>query len=838
MIAMSSAKPMRDFFGILLLSLLVSIFLFLLPLSRRTLEIRHHDDFILTSVPTTPRQSAPVFTNVEQPAFLENPVLEIDFLSDISSPIPRIPAQSLTAILPVSSVSSLQLPRRLLALIGNGSTTGLTCLHEIILICPDTITNALRMAAASLFASPELENKFLPDVSLHPFREKLHFAGGLGTRSSLYQATFEAARNSVSTPWILILDEAGLDNLSHYEQAVLLDPPGIPYAAGILGHAYSNVQSLSTEWGVLRPAAQLTSPIVVPLTSLHLFMLIPSTEGSTFRLSPAMHTPTLNDTFDKDRRVGTLVLIEKPNSYNHWKEEESETPVISSRERDISAQDPIGVLLFLLPSEAYLDYLLPIICNSRGLKYGILLYNATANLHRSPIQEAQWSRNIVKTECMITYDILTPLPTSPYAFHARNENVLAWIKTSLHANAVIFAVQEDNVVSTFLKSARFKAAFSTIPTVILVSETDLPYLDWISSLSVTELKSMSDFMTAIARYFGDTINLRVNIEQDCDNYTLKIVKKLTWPFGAVLLNHRVLHAGLLPAVVESWYPKDDHTYGVILEDDIEVSPMFYAWIKMALLKYRYGTTMNRSPYLFGISLYQHKHMELRTQGRKAFNPRAFFRDAGLPFPNTPYLSQVPCSWGALYFPEHWREFHDYLSVRLPASLPQSKLEQAIVPNVRSNYWSQSWKKFFIELVYLRGYLMLYPNFPDFVSLSTNHLEVGSHVKSRSQARRDLFTLPLMRPVRPANGSVYWTGLLQLPNRRLPQFLQMPMINLTGTLITSHAQLVEVAQSRRRRILDCASETKIHDIPSLMCVNGPQSAENSLKGQVRTEIDRE
>jgi hypothetical protein len=38
--------------------------------------------------------------------------------------------------------------------------------------------------------------------------------------------------------------------------------------------------------------------------------------------------------------------------------------------------------------------------------------------------------------------------------------------------------------------------------------------------------------------------------------------------------------------VESWYPRSNDSYGLLLEDDVEVSPLFYAWIKLALLRYR------------------------------------------------------------------------------------------------------------------------------------------------------------------------------------------------------------------------------------------------------------
>jgi hypothetical protein len=99
-----------------------------------------------------------------------------------------------------------------------------------------------------------------------------------------------------------------------------------------------------------------------------------------------------------------------------------------------------------------------------------------------------------------------------------------------------------------------------------------------------------------ALYFGDTLSLRINLEQDADPRTHKLVETLRWEHGATFVSHRVVHGGLLPAVVESWYPHSNDSYGLLLEDDVELSPLFYAWAKMTLLRYRY-TLPNRHAHL-------------------------------------------------------------------------------------------------------------------------------------------------------------------------------------------------------------------------------------------------
>jgi len=281
---------------------------------------------------------------------------------------------------------------------------------------------------------------------------------------------------------------------------------------------------------------------------------------------------------------------------------------------------------------------------------------------------------------------------------------------------------------------------------------------------------------------------------------------LVWRQGSTFVHQRVVHGDLLPAVVESWFPHSNDSYGVILEDDVEVSPFFYAWVKFALLRYRYGSAKNREPSMFGISLYQQKNLELHLDGRKLFDARSLFESSGLPFASTPFLSQIPCSWGAVYFPEHWTEFHSFLRTRLDEKwMP---LRDDVVPNVRSNKWTRSWKKYFIELVYLRGYVMLYPNYDNFVSLSTNHLEVGSHVKDQPQniyeQKKRLFTLPLMLPpdVDIAGSSVE-TGLLDLPEERLPEWNDLPVLDLLGAITTSE-EITGRGITRQIEVADCTT----------------------------------
>lgn len=305
-----------------------------------------------------------------------------------------------------------------------------------------------------------------------------------------------------------------------------------------------------------------------------------------------------------------------------------------------------------------------------------------------------------------------------------------------------------------------------------------PRID-ISVITNNRPTSLARLLTSLsnAHYFGDDVSLSISLEQTADKETQTLVDALAWPFGVVTLRHRILLGGLMPAIVESWYPASNDSYGVFLEDDIEVSPQSYAWLKLSILYYRYYTPMrSQSARMYGVSLYQPRAIELRLEGRQPFDAHALFANLSLPS-TLPYLSQIPCSWGAVYFPEIWREFHAYLGLRLVE--PSSSLVRPIVPEIRSNRWTRSWKKHFIDLAYLRGYTMLYPNFANFSSLSTNHVEKGVHISIVVEATTAQFEVPLMRDDE---------SVLDLPGRKMPTWDALPVLDFWGA-VASEEELV-------------------------------------------------
>lgn len=121
----------------------------------------------------------------------------------------------------------------------------------------------------------------------------------------------------------------------------------------------------------------------------------------------------------------------------------------------------------------------------------------------------------------------------------------------------------------------------------LLSGWHIPKVD-LSVITNDRPDSLARLLRSIdsAVYFGDQVTLHVNIEQTADPWTEALIQDMSWRHGPLVVRRRVLLGGLLPAVVESWYPSSNDSYGVLLEDDVELSPMFYAWVKMNILRYR------------------------------------------------------------------------------------------------------------------------------------------------------------------------------------------------------------------------------------------------------------
>ena len=271
-----------------------------------------------------------------------------------------------------------------------------------------------------------------------------------------------------------------------------------------------------------------------------------------------------------------------------------------------------------------------------------------------------------------------------------------------------FESRRDFVVAESIASVKSQAPPATL-LISIISNNRLASLERLcASLLSADYSGTRDFFASIDLVF--------NMEAKSEMPLTQFAMHLSWPHGSKQVRKRLKQGGLVTAVSESWFPSSYSEYGLILEDDIEVSPLFLQWIMKALsLHHR-----NHDPRLVGISLYSPRITET-VSPKRTFDSNELLR-AITGDNESPYLMQTPCSWGAVYFPEHWNHFLSYMQLRL--QLPE---EEITLPNSRTNGWSESWKRFHFEFLYLKGLYLMYPNFFGQASFSTNHMEPGTHI---------------------------------------------------------------------------------------------------------------
>jgi len=205
------------------------------------------------------------------------------------------------------------------------------------------------------------------------------------------------------------------------------------------------------------------------------------------------------------------------------------------------------------------------------------------------------------------------------------------------------------------------------------------------------------------------INLRFSLEASSSKELVDYVYGYGWTQGHKSVMLRVLQGGLIRAVIESWFPASNNDYGLLLEDDIEVSPYAIIWIEKILLKVLNNKSFdNKAQRIIGISLYQPKVTETNeneSNRRKPFYIRDIVREVGS-VDDSPFLFQTPCSWGAVYFPDTWKVFLAYVKER------QSAKKKVYIPYSYTNWWRGSWKQSLFEFMYIKGYFLVYPNFDE------------------------------------------------------------------------------------------------------------------------------
>lgn len=82
---------------------------------------------------------------------------------------------------------------------------------------------------------------------------------------------------------------------------------------------------------------------------------------------------------------------------------------------------------------------------------------------------------------------------------------------------------------------------------------------------------------------------------------LEFVDGFDWKFGEKLVHYRTTNVGLQAQWLEAWWPSSDNEFAFIVEDDLEVSTLYYEFVKNLIVNFYYNAS-NYSPSAYGASL--------------------------------------------------------------------------------------------------------------------------------------------------------------------------------------------------------------------------------------------
>ncbi|XP_021801937.1 uncharacterized protein LOC110746048, partial [Prunus avium] len=82
---------------------------------------------------------------------------------------------------------------------------------------------------------------------------------------------------------------------------------------------------------------------------------------------------------------------------------------------------------------------------------------------------------------------------------------------------------------------------------------------------------------------------------------LEFLDGFEWKYGDKLIHYRTANAGLRAQWLEAWWPSSDNEFAFVVEDDLEVSPLYYKFLRSLIVNYYYNAS-NYRPYIYGASL--------------------------------------------------------------------------------------------------------------------------------------------------------------------------------------------------------------------------------------------
>ena len=408
-------------------------------------------------------------------------------------------------------------------------------------------------------------------------------------------------------------------------------------------------------------------------------------------------------------------------------------------------------VLFAASSLKSASYIVPLACDMSKQNRNRVHF-AIMGREEISIEDIKQLNGISEADCSVQWHDARP-DYAPWSADFRMEvsvrAALGHIYQSMRPQVLLTdsSTREDGFFSKAIKDKSNELGLTTIELPSNAIET-LPWLAKLDSASLNAVNSLqidilihapSESSGSLLRLLKSLENAdfagfpypRVTVElpPSIDQPTIDFLKDFRWPpesRGAdskLTVRHRVSPTRLTPTeasihFVESFYPSHvGNSHILVLTSQAELSQFYYQYLIFSLLEYKYSASaLFNADKLLGISL---ELPTLQLDGRSPFKPPP---ENAATHPSSLFLWQAPNSNAALYFGDKWVEFLSFLSNRFAVQpvaakhQPQAKFVSELYP---------AWTEYLLELIWARGYSMLYPSFAsrDGSALVTIHNEL-------------------------------------------------------------------------------------------------------------------
>jgi hypothetical protein len=238
-------------------------------------------------------------------------------------------------------------------------------------------------------------------------------------------------------------------------------------------------------------------------------------------------------------------------------------------------------------------------------------------------------------------------------------------------------------------------------------------------------------------YEGDRVDLDVWIDRASDTAIAEeavqasavTARECHWPHGVRTIHRREQNAGLYEQWIYSWNVTDESTEAaIILEDDLEVSPFFYIWLKRARLHYHLDPS---------VAAFTLQRGELRPRRPKGSGPSNLHVNESYPV----FKYKLLGTWGFAPQKAAWLDFRAWFEeMRQIGAKPyvndlittQWYVQQEA--KAGGDYAPAMWSQWFIKFSDVKHYYTVYANLPNRTTLASNYREGGLHYVPRARSR--------------------------------------------------------------------------------------------------------